>query len=192
MKTILQTLFEINQADLPIVILIGLGILAKLISIINDKKQLVDSGINKMDQVDGKIFKKYIENLFIKLGFKIETPAYLSNLADFIAYKDGLKFIVQAKHHRRKVSVKAIKKIIVAKRYHGCNRSIVITNSYYTDKAIKFAKENDINLWNRNDLAKALLFIKNSDETASIGNNVCLPTAYDEIMMISHERCTKN
>lgn len=180
MKSTFQTLFQINQAELPVVILIGLGILAKLISIINNKKQLVDSGINKMDSVDGKTFKKYIEDLFIKLGFKIEIPLYLSNLADFIAYKNGLKFVVQAKHYRRKVSIKTIKKIIIAKRYHSCNQSIVITNSYYTDKAIKFAKENDIILWNRNDIAKALLFIKNNNEKTNIANSVYPSTTHDK------------
>jgi restriction system protein len=47
-----------------------------------------------------------------------------------------------------------------AKGKYGCSEAMVVTNSYYTRQAEELARANGVKLWNRKDLADALLSVK--------------------------------
>lgn len=67
---------------------------------------------------------------------------------------------IQAKRFKRKVGIKAIQEAVAAKGYYDCSQAMVVTNSFYTLQAVKLAKANDVQLWDRNDLIKAILSLK--------------------------------
>lgn len=143
-----------------------------------EKHQLSKSGIYDIDKMTGKTFEKYLEVLFEQLGYQVERTRYIGDYgADIVIKKDNIKTIIQAKRFKSKVGLKAVQEAVAAKGYYGCNKAIVVTNSYYTRQAISLAKANDVALWDRNQLIKALLSIKPEvketikNNTPSISNN---------------------
>ncbi len=127
-------------------------------------KRLADSGIDDIDKMDGKTFEKYLEALFKKLGYKVERTRYVGDYgADLVVWRNGIKTVIQAKRYKQKVGVKAIQEAVAAKGYYSCKKAMVVTNSFYTKQAIDLAKANDVQLWDRNELVKALLSVKNEN-----------------------------
>ena len=140
-----------------------------------DMKRLADSGINDIDKMDGKTFEKYLEVLFKKLGYRVERTRYVGDYgADLVVWKDGIKTVIQAKRHKKNVGIKAIQEAVAAKGYYSCEKAMVVTNSAYTRQAIELARANDVQLWDRKDLLKALSSAKNTkaaEPITHIGNS---------------------
>ena len=57
---------------------------------------------------------------------------------------------------------------MAAKGYYDCQKAMVVTNSYYTDQAKTLASKNGVGLWNRKDLVRALLKIRENGERKSM------------------------
>jgi restriction system protein len=130
-----------------------------------EKQRLAKSGITEIDRMDGRTFERYLEALFEKLGYRVELTKYIGDYgADLITFKDGVKTVIQAKRYKRKVDIKAVQEAVAAKGKYGCTEAMVITNSFFTKPAMELAKANEVILWNRDDLVKALLSIK-KDQT---------------------------
>jgi len=146
-------------------LLFGLVFLVKLIFKLIEKQRLAKSGISDIDKIDGKLFEKYLEILFERLGYKVERTRYIGDYgADLIVRRDGVKTVIQAKRYKSKVGVRAIQEAVGAKGYYNCDKAMVITNSYFTRQAKELAVKNGVELWDRNDLAKNLLKIKKEGE----------------------------
>jgi len=146
----------------PFFVFILIVALIKLLLLWNEKKRLERSGVNDIDQMDGKTFEKYLEVLFKKLGYKVERTRYVGDYgADLVVRKDGIKTIIQAKRYKKNVGVKAVQEAVAAKGYYKCDEAMVVTNSFYTKQAKELAKANRVKLWNRNDLVSTLLSIRN-------------------------------
>lgn len=136
----------------------------KLLIRLWEMKRLADSGLNDIDIMDGKTFEKYLEALFKKLGYKVERTRYVGDYgADLVVRKNGIKTVIQAKRYKKNVGVKAIQEAVAAKGYYSCEKAMVVTNSLYTKQAVELARANDVQLWDRNDLVKALLSVKNEN-----------------------------
>ena len=71
-------------------------------------------------------------------------------------------------HINAKVNLKAVQEVIGAVGHFEADIGIVITNNEFLNSAIKLAKSNDIELWDRAKLAKFL----NNDISFSILNEV--------------------
>lgn len=127
---------------------------------IYEKQKLARSGIDEIDKMDGKTFEKYLEVLFNKLGYRVERTRYIGDYgADLITNKDGVKTVIQAKRFKNKVNIKAVQEAVAAKGKYGCSKTMVVTNSYYTKQAEELARANNVKLWDRKDLANALLSV---------------------------------
>lgn len=152
-----------------------------------EKHRLFKSGINDIDHMDGLTFEKYLEVLFEKLGYRVERTQYVGDYgADLITTKDGIRTVIQAKRYKNTVGIKAIQEAVAAKGKYKCSKAMAVTNSFYTKQAIELAWANNVELWNRDHLIKALLSIKrdnvlqesqirvaaNMEEIVS-NNNVC-------------------
>lgn len=136
----------------------------KLLIRLWEMKCLADSGLHDIDIMDGKTFEKYLEALFKKLGYKVERTRYVGDYgADLVVRKNGIKTVIQAKRYKKNVGVKAIQEAVAAKGYYSCEKAMVVTNSVYTKQAAELAKANDVQMWDRNDLVKALLSVKNEN-----------------------------
>lgn len=133
----------------------------KLIYRLYEMNRLARSGVNDIDNMDGKTFEKYLEVLFIKLGYKVERTRYIGDYgADLVVNKDGIKTVIQAKRYKNKVGIKAIQEAVAAKGHYTCDKAMVVTNSFYTNQAKELARSNRVDLWDRDDLVKALLLVK--------------------------------
>lgn len=156
-----KAIFEGLYAIWPIWVMIGIAFAAKLAYRIWEQKRLAESGIDQIDQMDGKNFEKYLEVLFVKLGYKVERTQYIGDYgADLITQKNGIKTVIQAKRYKKKVGIKAVQEAVAAKGKYACSKAMVVTNSFYTKQAVELAKANQVELWNRDDLVKALLSVK--------------------------------
>ncbi|MDD4562692.1 MAG: restriction endonuclease, partial [Syntrophomonadaceae bacterium] len=137
----------------------------KLLYNLYQMRRLSQSGINDIDKMDGKTFEKYLEVLFKKLGYRVERTRYVGDYgADLVVWKNGIKTVIQAKRYKNKVGVKAIQEAVAAKGYYQCDEAMVVTNSFYTKQAEKLAQANEVKLWNRDDLVRELLSVKNIQE----------------------------
>jgi restriction system protein len=145
----------------PFWLLFGVILLAAIIFKLIEKERLIKSGISDIDKMDGKLFEKYLEVLFERLGYKVERTKYIGDYgADLIIRKNGIKTVVQAKRYKGKVGVRAIQEAVGAKGYYSCDRAMVITNSYFTKQAKELADKNEVELWDRKELVRNLLKVK--------------------------------
>ena len=160
-KDIYVYTFEIFKVTWEIWMFMGIIVIGKFLFHIYGNMRLSKSRIYEVDRMDGKTFEKYLEVLFRKLGYKVERTRYIGDYgADLIVSNDGIKTVMQAKRFKNKVGVKAIQEALAAKGYYECTEAMVVTNSFYTKQAIELAKANRVKLWNREDLVKALLLVK--------------------------------
>jgi len=54
------------------------------------------------------------------------------------------------------VSNSAIQQVVAGLKFYDCAVGMVITNSYFTKRAMELAKANNINLWDRDKLENEL------------------------------------
>jgi restriction system protein len=145
----------------PFWLFFGVIFFAAIIFKLIEKERLIKSGISDIDKMDGKLFEKYLEVLFERLGYKVERTKYIGDYgADLIIQKNGIKTVVQAKRYNGKVRVRAIQEAVGAKGYYSCDRAMVITNSYFTKQAKELADKNGVEIWDRKELVKNLLKVK--------------------------------
>ena len=71
--------------------------------------------------------------------------------------RGGAKIAVQAKRWNRKIGNKAIQEVVASAGHYRCQQSMVVTNSFFTKPAIELARDNKVELWDRNRLVSALL-----------------------------------
>lgn len=122
------------------------------------KRRLARAGMGDIDQMDGKSFELYLETLFKRQGYTVKLTPYRGDYgADLIISKEGRRTAVQAKRYKSKVGVKAVQEIAAARSHYECDDALVVTNNGFTAQAIKLAKSNNVRLWNRDDLAGAIL-----------------------------------
>jgi len=142
-------------------LVLGIILIGKLIFYLLEKQKLAKSGISDVDSMYGKKFEKYLEVLFERLSYKVERTRYIGDYgADLVTQKNGQKTVIQAKRNKNNVGIKAIQEAVAAKGYYNCDKAMVVTNSYFTNQAKELAVKNGVELWDRKDLIRNLLKIK--------------------------------
>lgn len=160
-KVLIMSILKGFWVAWPLYALILLMVVGKIAYRLYEMNRLARSGVNEIDNMDGKTFEKYLEVLFVKLGYKVERTSYVGDYgADLVVRKDRVKTVIQAKRHKKKLGVKAIQEAVAAKGYYKCDKAMVVTNSFYTNQAEKLARANSVELWDRNKLVNALLSVK--------------------------------
>ena len=97
------------------------------------------------------------------------TPYQSDFGADFVLTWNGAKMAVQAKRSRRQVGIAAVQEVVAAKAYYGCEKAMVVTNSYFTEQAIILARANGVRMRSRDDLAKEISALEeNRDDRRSV------------------------
>jgi restriction system protein len=158
----------IFKAFFPVFLIIcavfGLLIIIQLVLRYIEKQKLAKLGIADIDRLSGRDFEKYLEVLFEKKGYKVTRTKYIGDYgADLVVESDNDKTVIQAKRFKGKVGVEAIQEAVASKGYYSCQHAMVVTNSNFTDQAMKLARANNVELWNREKLIDALSSINNAD-----------------------------
>jgi len=127
--------------------------------------RIARSGISEIDQMSGLEFEQYLEWLFRKLGYNVERTKYQSDYgADLVVSRGGMKTAIQAKRSKRKVGNKAVQEAVASAGHYRCQQSMVVTNSFFTRPAIELARDNKVELWDRNRLVSELLKVRTKAE----------------------------
>lgn len=123
------------------------------------KKQYLKSDIYAIDSMSGEAFEEYLKAHLEERGYKVSlTPKSGDYGVDLICKKDKEKIAIQAKRYSNHyVGVDAVQQVMAGKVYYKCDRAIVITNSRYTNNAYELAKNDDVELWDRDRLKKEFL-----------------------------------
>ena len=114
--------------------------------------------LTKIDRMDGLEFEKFIKNLFQKKGYKTRlTKKSKDEGGDIIVYNGYDSIAIQSKRWNKTVRVNAIQEAHTAKDIYDTERAMVITNSSFSDDAIKMADKLNIELWDRNRLIQEIM-----------------------------------
>jgi restriction system protein len=120
--------------------------------------RLSRAGIGDIDRMPGQVFEKYLEAVFKGKGYSVTRTHYRGDFGgDLVVSSGGALTVVQTKRWKRRVGVKAVQEAAAARGYYGCDRAMVITNSYFTGQARELAGKNHIELWDRRRLLDELL-----------------------------------
>ncbi|MEK4671115.1 restriction endonuclease [Niallia sp. FSL R7-0271] len=117
------------------------------------EQRIRESGIFQIDEMSGEDFEDFLYVLYKDQGYNVKkTPTTGDYGADLILTKNNRKIAVQAKRYKDKVGVSAIQEIYSAKGYYDADECWVVTNSMYTENAVKLAASNGVVLIDRNKL----------------------------------------
>lgn len=107
----------------------------------------------------GTDFEKLLYRLFIAMGYKVEHIGHSGDQGgDLIAVKNGEKILIQAKCYRDwSTGNAAVQQVVGAMNHYNCNKTMVITTSYFTPEAITLAKDNKTELISKERLRELLL-----------------------------------
>lgn len=115
-----------------------------------------ENTIEGIDRMGGKEFLAFVEALFIRAGVKVERGK--DYRPDFVVYGEEepshecIKLLARTKVSISLIGVKAVEEILEMRDEYNVDGLILITNHYYSEEAIAFAKNNDIQLWDRDQL----------------------------------------
>lgn len=136
-------------------IALGTALLVKYFIDERNKQRLQALSEADISVMSGKQFQVYVCILLRKQGYKgvkeIEPSRDLG--VDIIARKDGVTWGVQVKRYASKVGPNALGQVLRTLKRHNCERGMVVTNSTFTGGIIDLAKDNNIVLIGRDELA---------------------------------------
>lgn len=147
---LLHGLAVIGQYILPFVFLIGVGI-----SFLKRKKREklyevteASTASNPLDNMSWAEFEMLVGEHFRRQGFKVqETSGGADGGVDLVLHKDGATYFVQCKQWKAfKVGVKVVRELLGVMTGKGAAGGYVVTSGQFTADAIKFARENRIQL----------------------------------------------
>lgn len=122
------------------------------------RERLARSGIREIDEMSGLEFEKYLQALLMQRGYRRVTLTTTYDLGvDLIAQKDGERWAIQAKRYKGAVGLDAVRQVIAAASHYKCDRSMVITNSYFTRNARTIAHSTNCVLVDRDKLIEIIL-----------------------------------
>jgi len=145
--------YGLTSLALVVVIVAAFKILARWCR----HRRLRAIGIAGVDAMDGLEFERYVAALLKDHGFtSIKLTDRFDLGVDIIARKDGVMWGIQVKRYNGVVKADAIRQVVTALKFYGCDRAMVITNSCYSRPAKKLAVSNGCVLVDRSELARLI------------------------------------
>ena len=137
--------------------------------VVNRARNMAIVRLDELDRMSGQEFEKAIVMLLPCLGFsRVQWIGGAGDQgADIIAYKSGDYYAIQCKRYSKDLGNRPVQEVYAGMKYHGCNKGMVITNSFFTAGAKELAFKNGVLLRDRNWLADALE-MQNKDEKSPL------------------------
>jgi hypothetical protein len=105
-------------------------------------------------KLDGLAFERYVAGLLPRQGFSnIRLTERYDLGVDIIAHKDGVIWGIQVKHYEGLVRASAVREVVTALNFYGCERAMVVTSSVFSRPAVELAASNHCLLVDGNDLS---------------------------------------
>ena len=109
----------------------------------------------KIDRMSGAAFERYLSQQFRRMGYRVRfTEASHDYGADLVLKKRGEKIVVQAKRYDKNVGLAAVQEVVGSVAYYEADRAMVVTNSGFTKSARYLARQNEVELWDREEIRK--------------------------------------
>lgn len=117
-----------------------------------DLKAITMKDIDMMQ--DGSEFEYYLYRLLLALGYKTYKTVGSGDFGADLVFTDseGIRNVVQAKRYSDPVGIQAVQQVYGSMRFYKAKKSIVITNSSFTDPCEKLAGYNHVVLLSRSEL----------------------------------------
>lgn len=122
-------------------------------------QEVMTTGVNAVDKMEGHQFENYCAGLLYKLNFSnIEvTKGSGDQGVDIIAEKDGVRYAIQCKCYSSALGNTPIQEVNAGKQFYHCHVAVVLTNQYFTSGAKALAAATGVLLWDRDELEKMIL-----------------------------------
>lgn len=123
------------------------------------KYQILKSGIAEVDRMSGEDFELLLSSLFEKKGYRVVTTKRSHDSgADVVVDHKGVRTVIQTKRYAPhiKLGVSAVHEVVASMPVYKAQKAMVITTADYTLPAIKLAKANQVELWDRRKLVSEL------------------------------------
>jgi len=118
-----------------------------------NKEKVAIFNMSQIDSLSGEEFEILLKDIFQKLGYEVALTKKSHDYgADLIISKKKTKMLVQAKCYAKSVGVKAIQEIVASRKHYKVDEVIVATNNYFSKDARILAEENNVGLFDRDDL----------------------------------------
>ncbi|WP_245801940.1 restriction endonuclease [Fictibacillus arsenicus] len=162
----LSTAGEIYIVDMPI---FWIGILVIFILYLplrwilakeerENEEKILQSGIMEIDLMEGVQFERYLELLFLSMGYNVQTTSATGDFgADLILKKDNRTIVVQVKRYNKTVGVKAVQEVYSSMPYYQATEGWVVTNNTFSKSAYELAEKNNIFLIDRGILIEMIV-----------------------------------
>ncbi len=117
----------------------------------NRQDFIIKTELKYMDNISGLEFEHFCKDILEKNGFTANvTKSTGDSGGDIIATKDNVTYIIQCKKYSDKVGNKAVQEVYTAQGIYKTQKSIVMTNNFFTEQAINEASILGVQLWDRN------------------------------------------
>ena len=111
----------------------------------------------RIDRMKGVEFEEFLKDLYIRLGYSVETTKKSGDQGiDLIIKKHFKRIGIQVKRYSSTVGNSAVQEAVAGKRYYKLDRICVITNRSFTRSAKELARVNKVELIDRNELKKLI------------------------------------
>lgn len=111
--------------------------------------------LSDVDAMDGLDFEKYVANLLKQQGYSnVSLTEQYDYGVDIIATRDGIRWGIQVKRYSGLVKAEAVRQVVTGLRVYGCDRAMVITNSFFSRVAVQLADSNNCVLVDRKNLSE--------------------------------------
>ncbi len=137
-----------------------------------DKSEPLKTSVYSVDCLSEKEFEFFIKWLLEELGYEVHAEKHPANLGfDLVVMKDDKSIAFQARRYPKtyKVSDSIVLISQEAKRICGCQKSIVLITTHFTQQAMMEAQRRGVELWDRNTLANKI------DEVRKKANTIVQP-----------------
>lgn len=123
----------------------------------NRRIRLYSLDIAGVDAISGRDFEQYVAHLLRRHGYTVRQIGKQGDLGvDLIAKRGGVRYAIQIKRWKRQVGRQAVSDVVAGRQHYGCDKAVVITNSYFSQDAQKLALSTGCRLVDRDGLAAAL------------------------------------
>ena len=139
-------------------VFIGAVVILKISLSLYKIYKLNKAGLPQIDKMSGEEFEMFLEQLFKRLGYKVERVGHVADYgADLIIEKDGIRTAVQAKRWNNPIPIRAVQEVVTTMAHYNATHSMIVTNNFFTLNARNLAKENYVELVDRQKLASLIL-----------------------------------
>lgn len=111
----------------------------------------------RIDKLSGAAFENYLCQQFRNMGYRVSfTEPSHDYGADLVLKKRRETVVVQAKRYEKNVGIAAVQEVVGSIAYYEADRAMVVTNSGFTKSARDLARQNEVELWDREEMRQRL------------------------------------